>query len=161
MSTHVRYLFSFESYSSSIVCFTNVAGLFRQLLNVCWFHFEFHLSFDFWRSKVMSNTCMSRSERAVCVCSCVLVGCENCVPYNQAMIAKLIRSDCFFDQCAWCFPSGCSFTFNFLLEFMFSADETKLKMMQEVSENFEVKKSPKQQTLQPLPAFWNGQSFLL
>lgn len=28
----------------------------------------------------------------------------------------------------------------FLLEFPFSADETKLKMMQEVSENFEVNK---------------------
>lgn len=46
----------------------------------------------------MSNTCMSRSERAVCVCSCVTVVCETCVPYNRAVIAKLIRSDCFFDQ---------------------------------------------------------------
>lgn len=31
----------------------------------------------------------------------------------------------------------------FLLEFPFSADETKLKMMQEVSENFEVIKNKK------------------
>lgn len=98
MSIHVRYFFSVERYNSSVVCFRNIAVLFRQLVNAYWIHFEFCWSFDFWRSKVMSNTRMSRSERAVCVWSCVLVGCENCVPYNWAVIAKLIRSDCFFDQ---------------------------------------------------------------
>lgn len=41
------------------------------------------------------------------------------------------------------------YIYSFLLELPFSADETKLKMMQEVSENFEVNKfkktNPKQQ----------------
>jgi len=37
----------------------------------------------------------------------------------------------------------------FLLEFQFSADETKLKMMQEVSENFEVNNKENPQATKP------------
>lgn len=83
-----------------------------------------------WAKKRESCVCVWLYDRGVC---------ENCVPYNLVVTAKLIRSDCFFHQWAWYLLSWFSLVFiYFLFEFPFSADETKLKMMQEVSENFEV-----------------------
>lgn len=101
-------------------CFGLVQAVDKWGSEVCQFHFEICLGFDFWRSKMMRNTLVSRSERAVCVCNCVVVVWENCVSYNWAVIAKLIRSDCFFDQWAWCFPSWPSFALTFFcLNFRF------------------------------------------
>lgn len=54
-------------------------------------------------------------ERVSCVYGWVYEGgvCENCVPSNLAVIAKLIRSDCFFHQQTWCFISLFSLCLTF------------------------------------------------
>lgn len=114
MSIHVRHFFSTESYSSSRTCFTNIVILFRQLINVCWIQFKFRLSFNFLKKQNDEKYLHEpKWARCVCVCRREAVGCESCVPCNWAVIAKLIRSDCFFGQWAWYFSSWCSFALNF------------------------------------------------
>lgn len=46
----------------------------------------------------MNNISLSQRESEWCVWLYDRDVCESCVPYNLAVTAKLIRSDCFFHQ---------------------------------------------------------------
>lgn len=107
-----KTLSSTESYSSSRTCFTNIVILFRQLIKVCGIQFKFRLSFNFLK-KQNDEKYLHEPKWARCVCAGVRRLVVSCVPCNWAVIAKLIRSDCFFGQWAWYFSSWCSFALNF------------------------------------------------
>lgn len=109
MSIHVRDFFPYWK----LQVFSSLFHKFCRLVRVvdkwdsegCGIHFEVWVVIfeeaKWWQTLAWAKV----SELSVCVCSCVVIVWESCVLYNWAVIAELIRSDCFFDQWAWCFPS--------------------------------------------------------